>query len=55
MADVAVVQVSIIGSRPAVKPPVSVLPDTGGPPWMALAAGVLLVIGGILARWVIKR
>jgi hypothetical protein len=46
-AGVAAVQVSI-GSQAAVEPTMSVLPDTGGPgfAWLALAGGVLLVIGG---------
>lgn len=48
-SGVAVVQVSV-GSEPGVEPPMSVLPDTGGPQWMALASGVLLVITGLLLR-----
>jgi rare lipoprotein A len=52
---VATVHVSV-GSQAAVKPTMSVLPDSGGPPlWMLLVAGVLLVIGGILVRRIIGR
>jgi LPXTG-motif cell wall-anchored protein len=50
-AGVDEVQVSV-GPEAAVEPPVSLLPDTGGPSfaWLAPVGGVLLVIGGILVR-----
>jgi hypothetical protein len=39
----------------AVEPSLSVLSDTGGPgfAWLALAGGVLLVIGGLLLKRII--
>lgn len=49
-AGVAVVEVTVGAHEPVAEPPVSVLPDTGGPQWTALVLGVLFVIVGLLLR-----
>jgi hypothetical protein len=55
-AGVDELQVSV-GSQAVVEPTMSVLPDPEGPgfAWLALAGGILLLVGGILVRRIVRR
>lgn len=44
--------VASAGAAPAA--PAQVLPDTGGASMISLFAGVVLVAGGLLARWIVR-